>query len=60
MQTFYMKETNIVEKKKIDWEKSVEKLKGYSAFKINLLRAKDILTRCFKRCSRNSVKIFDR
>lgn len=58
MQTFYMKETNIVEKKN-RFEKSVEKLKGYSAFKINLLRAKDILTRCFKRCSRNSVKIFD-
>lgn len=37
MQTFYMKETNIVEKK-IDSKRALKKLKGYSAFKINLLR----------------------
>lgn len=58
MQIFYTKETNIVEKKKNRFKKSVEKLKGYSASKINPLRAKDILTRCFKCCSaRNSVKV---
>lgn len=59
MQIFYTKETNIVEKKN-RFKKSVEKLKGYSASKINPLRAKDILTRCFKCCimsARNSVKI---
>lgn len=57
MQIFYIKETNIVAKR---FKKIVEKLKGYSASKINPLRVKDILTRRFKRCSRNSVKIFKR
>lgn len=61
MQIFYIKETNIVAKKKENrFKKIVEKLKGYSASKINPLRVKDILTRRFKRCSRNSVKIFKR
>lgn len=55
MQIFYIKETNIVAKR---FKKIVEKLKGYSASKIDPLRVKDILTRRFKRCSRNSVKIF--
>lgn len=57
MQIFYIKETNIVAKR---FKKIVEKLKGYSASKIDPLRVKDILTRRFKRCSRNSVKIFKR
>lgn len=57
MQIFYIKETNIVAKR---FKKIVEKLKGYSASKIDPLRVKDILTRRFKRCSRNNVKIFKR
>lgn len=48
MQTFYMKEINIVEKKKNRFKKSVEKLKGYSASKINPLRAKRYTYKMFQ------------